>query len=372
MILVLIIYFVIFMILSFGTKKLSNKFFLFNIFALAMIFICFALSIFPAKTVDFPSKLKSFDLFRYYWQMDLLRSGSFNEIVSFVFEKIWFGFRIIEYLLSLLTNCNSLLVVVSIIINFLCFSYIFIKLNKMEENLFNRKDALLSIVCFLSIVNPLHLLSGIRNSMAVAIFSLGLFKIFFEHKNRTGFLLILLSISIHPMILIYVIILMMVRILRKLKLSKKIYMFLILLSLMVSPFSMKIIGFIGNLGILPQFISEKMIYYSLEATYYSYFNLIIELLQLLVLFLYIKNVKKFQKNYLLCFLFMTLVTNIFFIMNSTFFVRIKFVFAFTFPCLIYYSKKNNVKTKYNGLILFGLSFIIFIRYLIEFIGYFNV
>ncbi len=51
---------------------------------------------------------------------------------------------------------------------------------------------------------------------------------------------------------------MMVRILRKLKLSKKkIYMFLILLSLMVSPFSMKIIGFIGNLGILPQFISEK-------------------------------------------------------------------------------------------------------------------
>ncbi len=121
MILVLIIYFLIFMILSFGTKKLSNKFFLFNMFALAMIFICFALSIFPAKTVDFPSKLRSFDLFRYYWQMDLLRSGSFNEIVSFVFEKIWFGFRIIEYLLSLLTNCNSLLVVVSIIINFFVF-----------------------------------------------------------------------------------------------------------------------------------------------------------------------------------------------------------------------------------------------------------
>lgn len=366
----LLLYLIIIILLSLNKKKASNKFIFINLLILLITFICFSINNYPASSFKFPYKIRTFDLYRYYWQMDLLRKYSNANVISFVFEKVWFGFRLFELFVSKVTNNNYMIVVFSLIIIFFNYGYILLDLNKKSETKFTRLQTITLISVFLSIVNSIHLLSGLRNSLACSIFSVGIYNYWFKGKKKFGIFLILFSITVHPMILIFASTIFLIKIFSKIKHKRVNYIFLLILIIAIIPFMRNIILTVGQSGLLPNFITEKLDFYSAEKIYYSSFNIVLEVLQLLLIFKYIIESKKNDETNLSNFLYYNFFINLCFILISTFFVRIKFADAFLLPIIFYINNKNNIDNRKSDFILLVLSSIIFFRYLTQFLKYF--
>lgn len=329
------------------------------LFSLIIFFsVGLALTIYPKSTSEFP--IKSFDLYRYYYQMDDLRNATFQSAISFIFEKMWFGFRIIEYIVALISKYNNVIFIITIPLTIGIYAYIFYHIYKTENSL-TKRQIIISIIYFFSIVNPIHLFSGIRNALAVAIFSLGFYQVKIKNK-KYGYIFYFLSITIHPMTIILMVLDILMPILRKIKYS---YVFL-LLAFFVFPLITYFMNMLDSIIYIPSIFIEKANSYVDEENYYNKKILIFEVIQIVIMLIYLHKINKDGKLdkistyfYYLCFL------DLGFITYSTFFIRIRFLFAYFMPYI--FSEKNKVQSdsKYDKnieTILFIASSIILVHY----------
>lgn len=324
---------------------------------LVILLTLFAFSSYPKGTASFPAK--GYDLFRYYFQIENMRDITFSSAKSFIFEKVWFLFRIIEFIVAKVSSYNNLLFFITIPITVGIFLYIVYDINK--ENRLSKNQIIISIFFFLSIINPLHLFSGIRNALAVSIFALGFYDIKMKNK-KIGYIYYLISFLIHPMIIIFIILDIIYPFLKRLKFANV----LLLLFIFIFPFLPGIISELNSIIYIPSFILDKVSYYSLENNYYNTKVLMLELIQLLMLFIIIYRAEKTEYNknirwfYYLSFLAISVIT------QSTYFIRVRFMFTYFLPYIFSISNLYNINNKRKEFIMLIISMVIFIYYFIEF------
>jgi hypothetical protein len=142
---------------------------------------------------------KSFDLYRYFIDLDHYRNMNFNESIIDIFSRPNFIWYIIMRIIALLFTDNRCIFLLTIPVTIGIFAYILYKIS-YNFKLSNRQ-IVLSILCFFSIISTVHLMSGIRNALAFSLFSLGFYLNNLESK-KTGYWFYILSFFIHPMIII--------------------------------------------------------------------------------------------------------------------------------------------------------------------------
>lgn len=183
-------------------KKISNTFYLVVMITLLFGFYILCFIIVP------PS---SFDLFRYYDELRYYRGLDFIDSINTIFSKANFVWYIILRVCALFDDDR----IISFVVVTTVFSSLMYILFKVRKNYdLNNKQMAISIISFFSIANFTHTLSGLRNIMAVAIFSLGYsIPLFSNSKNATilKYVLMIISIFIHPMVGIFFIIMFLAK-----------------------------------------------------------------------------------------------------------------------------------------------------------------
>lgn len=354
--LMIVIFLVMSVILLF-IKKITNRRLKLFIGILLITLTAFPMIIYPHVTSKIHYNMQTFDFYRYYWQIDMLRLSNFDTVINFLFEKPWFIFRIIQLLVAKISNNNSLLFMIIIPIIVSIFGYFLIDNMKYDESKNNiRLYILSSLFVFISIINSNHMFSGLRNALSISIFSYGYYLIK-EKNNKIGIFLIILSIFVHPSALIYLLILYI----EKYEKNKRTTCVLMLFSGLIYVALTKFIDLQSDFVIL-----EKIQYYSNESNYYNKKILILELIQLLSIISIIRDINK--KNTKLSFLYYSCLFVVGFIFKTTFFVRVRFILAFLFPFIVKNAYNEHIEIKNRTIVIILVSSLISLIYYLDFIN----
>lgn len=268
----------------------------------------------------------SFDLFRHFDDINYFRNCSFDQSIDAIFSKANFIWRIILYLISLLPS-NYFIFLFTIPITLGIYFYILFKIIN-KYNLSTRR-IVLCILVFFSIVNGVHLMSGIRNALAVAIFSLGLYLMYFENKKLVSIILYTIAMLIHPMIIILIFFIIFSKLFIKIK-----YVEIVLL---MWPLLANIILCLIRLIPIPLFelIAERL---SWELTTSFGMDLrifIFEIIQTLIFLILLFRLKvQFKDNKFVNFLYYLTCFVVGSIPLVNIFIRTRFIYAYFFPLLI--------------------------------------
>lgn len=354
LIICIFIYFIIkyFMKNDFTEKELKILFFL-----IISSLVGLAVTMYPKYTGDF--SVKTFDLYRYYFQMDDLRNGSFEFAISFIFEKMWFGFRFVEYIVAMISKYNTSIFIVTIPITVGIYAYILYNSNK--EGKLSKKQIVISMLVFFSIINPIHMLSGIRNGLAVSIHALGQYLVKIKNK-KYGYIFYFLAVFFHPMIVIFIIIDGLVPLLKKYKYSSVFLLGIVL----IYPLIAYGVNFLDKIMYLPTVFIEKINSYLFEANYYNKKMLVCECVQVIALFMILYRIKKNNKDNKIDYFYYVSLLIIGFIPYATFFMRIRFIISYFVPVIFVEKNKLQVQEdKYDKFI----EDILFITSIVQIIYY---
>lgn len=228
------------------------------------------------------------DLYRHFIRMDMLRDMSISEVLRYqplIIQNLWF------YLISLTNNYN-LLPFTAIIITFYFTLKPLLDFGK-NEKLSNRK-----LICFVILILAwMHLIwpiSGVRNSVAIALFFYGLYKEFIKNDNiKRSYIYYILSTLIHYSVFVLIILRIIIKVFKKID-SK--FMGILLLW---GVFTNVIIGVINKINVpyLEQ-VANKAIAYTGYTGFSNFglFNIGIMLIFCMVYIYYFYKLKKTNKE----------------------------------------------------------------------------
>lgn len=312
----------------------------------------------------------SFDLYRYFLEMDYIRSLDFTEIMKITFSNVNFIWAIFESLVAIISRNNNIIFLFSIPLTVIPFIYILLN-SKKEYNLTSRQIIIL-IFSYFAIVNVTHIMSGIRNALAISTFSLGMYLELFKNK-RKGYIFYILSMLIHPMVIIFLAFRVLSKFIYKIKFEVRIGHLLVLCWSLFSKAILYVLKFclsVLPLGMLKLYV-EKLnteIYLNMGIDYRI---VALELIQIIVFIILIYRVIKNKKDFdnkLFIFYYIG-----FFIVGSltmpTIFTRTRFIFAYFLPILLGYTnimqlsdkQKNTTKILEHSMLI--LAIIINIYYI---------
>lgn len=301
---------------------------------------------------------ESFDLYRHYGDIIYFKTHSIIEIVSHA-NFLWYA--IIKFF-SLFEKFQFFSVSILLVSIFL---FLRILHNLKKETFISNKHTLLIIFTFFSIVNLTHLMSGLRNVLAVSIFSIGILQLFSQKK--TGYLLIIISLFIHPMVIILFFIYLFYKVIIKHK-----YLHILLL---IWPIFSKIILVILSLFPLKYF---ELLYEKLNLELTSNFGtdirvFIFEIIQILfITYLLYKLRKKItEENVSVCTIEKNIINYLYllslFIIGSVplinIFIRCRFLIAYLMPVLIHLLNKYLGYNRKADRVLLILAYIINLYYI---------
>lgn len=281
---------------------------------------------------------QSFDLYRYFLELEYIRTLNFEETMSIIFANVNLVWATFESIVAFVSENNNIIFLFSVPLTII--PYIYILLNsKKDYNLTNRQ-VVISIFSYFALVNITHIMSGIRNALAISIFSLGMYLELFKNK-KIGYIYYLISLLIHPMVIIFLAFRILVKFIYKIKFEIKIGHFLVLFW---SAFS-KIILYILKICVSLLPFSMLVLYVEKLNTELSitiaidYRIVIPELIQIIIFTIWIYKIIKKQKDFdKIMFIFYYLC---FFVIGSvhmpTMFTRTRFIFAYFLPFILGYS-----------------------------------
>ena len=273
---------------------------------------------------------------------------------------------------KIINNMNFGWALIIIFILGISISFFYKKQIKKRYYLSNRQTAI-SILAFFSIVNFIHTLSGLRNILAASIFSYGFSLLIFNNKKSIkfiGYIIMFISVFIHPMTGIFLVFLLVHNIFAKIKYCEIVLLFwnkfsniilyflafvpLPIFNLYVEKFRLEISTDFGNDIRIFIFEIIEMLYFL-----YLLFNLQNK----------VNNIKQNEKSitvdeicekkYINFFYYLTI-----FIIGSTglinIFIRSRFLVAYFIP-LIFALKNKHLNLKYNFEFLM-LAIVLFINF----------
>lgn len=145
------------------------------------------------------------DLFHHYNEIDRMRSGGINYALTQGRYKELFIINFIYYVVSLF-DYNNLLVFITILIEYMIFTYITCDLKEKFDRERNTIAFSINFFLFFALVNIVLSISGVRNVFAFSIASLAVYMdLFKQRKGILKFLLYVLPIFIHPSTIIVLI-----------------------------------------------------------------------------------------------------------------------------------------------------------------------
>lgn len=301
----------------------------------------------------------TFDLARYFSEIDYFRKLNINEVYPIIVSKVNIIFYGLEYLVGTISKSNYTIFMFSLSITLGVYGYILLD-SKKEYNLTNRQ-VILSIFVFFSIISTIHLMSGIRNAMAVSFYALGMYLHSFKNK-KWGYIFYLLSILTHSMTIIFFVFEMFTYLFKRVNVMPLFMLFWsITIRIVIAILSLLLI-------VLPVSFLKLYVYkISAELTIdfgTDYRILIFEILQVIVFTYLIKrSISKEEKpdNKILMFYYLS-----YFIIGSimliNIFTRTRFIFAYFTPFILGYANKNKISNRRGENILFILSILINIYY----------
>lgn len=340
LLIVLIIY-LIMNIIYFFNIKMKKSIWLIFCFILLFMFLWISQIIVPDE---------SFDLYRYYMEMDYIRILNGRNLFMFIFEKPYFIWRILFYLITKLSEENSMLLQFTVPVTMGVFFYILYDSNIKYK--YNTRSIILSIFVFFSIINPIHLLSGIRSAFAASIFCLGFYLFKYKGKKFLAMLLILISIFIHPYILIYIIIYFMYKCIKNTILLSGILAFWSILS--------KPLAIICSLIPFLKIYSEKLNFELVGNFGVDYRIVFFEVLQTIIIIIslsfFINKRSKSEVNIVAKYLYYISIFIIGSLSMINIFIRSRFIYAYLLPIIMSALKGTGLSK--NKIIIRHLMFII--------------
>lgn len=298
---------------------------------------------------------ESFDLYRYFLEMDYIRKLNFEQSIEFIFLKpnfLWFAF---ERLIALISKNNNVIFLFSIPITIVPFIYILTDVNKNHK--LSNRQIVISIVAFFSIINTIHLMSGIRNALAISIFSIGMYMDVFKNK-KIGFLFYILSLLFHPMVILVLIFRIFYKLISKIKIKIYIGKYIILFWAFFSKivlYLLKLMLTVVPIKMLDLYVNKFNVELTLKIGA-DYRVMIFEFIQILLILILIYRNLKLNKNtdkrilifYYLCFFIIGSIT----LFNI--FTRTRFIFAYFLPYILCCSNKikrfSRKNKRYNTII----------------------
>lgn len=213
----LIIIFILGISISFFYKKQIKKRFYICFFIILMVgFYILDYLIVPPE---------SFDLFRYYDELEYYRNLDFVDSFNMIFSRANFLWYFLLRICALFNN-NKIILFFTTTVFLSIMIYILYNIKK-RYYLSNRQTAI-SILAFFSIVNFIHTLSGLRNILAASIFSYGFSLLIFNNKKNIkfiGYIIMFISVFIHPMTGIFLVFLLFHNIFSKIKFFEIVLLF---------------------------------------------------------------------------------------------------------------------------------------------------
>lgn len=153
------------------------------------------------------------DLYRHYQEIDTFRIYGLSMAMEGVVDKPLFIKNLIFYLVSL-SEHNALLPFISIFINYFVPFFISIKLSE-RYHIKSKYLIIVMIVQFFSIPF-LSVISGVRSILSITIFVFFLYRELLDNKSRwTSWIIYFLLIYIHPIILLFVLLRIIIEIHRR-------------------------------------------------------------------------------------------------------------------------------------------------------------
>lgn len=315
-------------------KKLTTKMILMSFIILSYSIIILCLSLNPPEP---------FDLYRYFEEMNYIRTLDFTNQIKFIFLKpnfLWFAF---ETLATNLCKNNHFIFILSVPITTFIFYYILLQIRK-DYKLTDRQ-VIISIFSYFSIISTIHIMSGIRNALAMSIYALGMYISVLKHK-KIGYLFYLISLLIHPMVIIFFIFQILSKLLFKIKIKIRIGHYIVLLWSVFSKGLLEILKLLLTIipiSMLELYVTKLGVELTLKNNT-DYRIIIPELIQIIlitiVVYISMKKDKKFDSR-LLQFYYLG-----FFIIGSismfSIFSRTRFIFAYFLPFI--FGSSNKLKT----------------------------
>ena len=167
-----------------------------------ILMIVVSLSIFGATKQ--PKEI--YDLYRHYEAIDRVRASSMTltrflkdgyTITNYNYRHTYL-FNILLFVIARFLP-NQALPFITVLITYSCFSYILIS-ELGEEYLSNRR--IVFSIAFFSILLPyLYVYSNIRNALAAAIASVGIYRLFKQKKIVLFFICTISAVLVHPVVL---------------------------------------------------------------------------------------------------------------------------------------------------------------------------
>lgn len=291
---------------------------------------------------------EAFDIYRHFEEMNYIRGSDLNEFAKFLFSKTIPFWLIFEKIMTLISNNNHVIYLFSIPMTIIPFVYILIDMKK--NNKITNRQAVISFFIYFSIINTIHMMSGIRNALAVSILSIGMYLELFK-KKKIGYLFYVIALLMHQMVILVLVFRVCSSLLFKIKIKNKIRIGQYLV-IMWQIFSKAILGILKfMLSIIP--ISILVIYtnyLSLELNYkidVDYRIVIPELIQIILLtvmmHMVIKNNEEVDKRILIFYYLGFFIIGSFSMFNI--FTRTRFIFAYFSPFILSCWNTVNVESE---------------------------
>lgn len=202
-----ILFIVIFHQIGFITNiKINNRQYMFLLITFGLCYSNLGSQMVPPPT---------WDLFHHYNEIDNMRIGGIEFTLKEANYKELFVINFLFYIVSLFSN-NSLIVFITLFIEYMIFTYITCDLKKKYDK--NNSIAFsINFFLFFALVNIVLSISGIRNVFAFSIASLAIYiDLIKKRKNILTYILYIIPVFIHPSTII-------VPIIRFFSLNKNIY-----------------------------------------------------------------------------------------------------------------------------------------------------
>lgn len=150
------------------------------------------MSVVALSAVNPPS---TWDLFRHYELLDNMRQGGMKYVLN---NSMYTHLPVVNFFYAIIafTGFNQLLPFGTTLICYLILAYIISDYSKCE--VISSKAMACMVVFNLAFCPFFHMVSGIRNALAFAVFALGIYEEMQHRRFAWGWLLYVLSIFIHP------------------------------------------------------------------------------------------------------------------------------------------------------------------------------
>lgn len=148
----------------------------------------------------------NWDLARHFEWLDIIRKSDLS-LFEFLFQnksgiggwlyKNLIGFNFLRYIVAKMFTTNNAMPFLCVLLEYLIIGYIFIDWSK-DNNYKGRVNFTSLLLCFALFPFP-YAVSGIRNTLAVAIVSLGIYQYLYKGKSIAVFIVFAaIAVTIHP------------------------------------------------------------------------------------------------------------------------------------------------------------------------------